>query len=90
MSDVIGYARVSTLEQNVALQVDALAAAGAVRVFTDYASGAADGRPELAKAIAYLNPGDTVAVWRIDRLSRSPPRPVRPRSTTPAGAARAT
>ncbi len=71
MSNIIGYARVSTLEQNAALQVDALTVAGAARVFTDYASGATDDRPELAQALAYLNPGDTLAVWRIDRLGRS-------------------
>ncbi len=71
MSNIIGYARVFTLEQNAALQVDALVAAGAVRVFTDYASGATDDRPELAHALAYLNAGDTLAVWRIDRLGRS-------------------
>lgn len=71
MSNVIGYARVSTLEQNVALQVDALTAAGAVRVFTDHASGAIDDRPALREALAYLNAGDTFVVWRIDRLGRS-------------------
>ncbi len=71
MSNIIGYARVSTLEQNAALQVDALTAAGAVRVFTDHASGATEDRPELRAALAYLNAGDTLAVWRIDRLGRS-------------------
>lgn len=71
MSNIIGYARVSTLEQNVALQVDALTAAGAVRVFTDYASGATDDRPALREALTYLNAGDTFVVWRIDRLGRS-------------------
>jgi len=70
MSNMIGYARVSTLEQNAALQVDALTAAGAVRVFTDYA-GATDDRPALREALAYLNAGDTFVVWRIDRLGRS-------------------
>lgn len=71
MSNVIGYVRVSTLEQNAALQVDALTAAGAVRLFTDHASGAIDDRPALREALAYLNPGDTLMVWRIDRLGRS-------------------
>ena len=71
MSNIIGYARVSTLEQNAALQVDALTAAGAVRVFTDYASGATEDRPALKEALVYLNAGDTLAVWRIDRLGRS-------------------
>ena len=71
MSNIIGYARVSTLEQNPAGQVDALTAAGAPRIFADYASGATEDRPELRKALAYLNPGDTLMVWRIDRLGRS-------------------
>lgn len=68
---VIGYARVSTIEQDPALQHDALAAAGAVRVFTDYASGATTARPQLTAALDYLRPGDVLAVWRIDRLGRS-------------------
>ena len=71
MPNVIGYARVSTLEQNEDLQVDALRAAGAVRVFVERASGASRQRPELERCLEYLNPGDTLAVWRIDRLGRS-------------------
>lgn len=68
---LVGYARVSTLEQDPALQHDALAAAGAVRVFTDYASGATAARPQLIACLDYLRPGDTLAVWRIDRLGQS-------------------
>lgn len=71
MSNIVGYARVSTIEQNADLQHDALIAAGAVRVFTETASGAATVRPELARALRYLNSGDTLVVWRIDRLGRS-------------------
>ncbi|MEJ5946007.1 recombinase family protein [Pseudokineococcus basanitobsidens] len=68
---VVGYARVSTIEQDPALQHDALAVAGAVRVFTDYASGATTARPQLTAALDDLRPGDVLAVWRIDRLGRS-------------------
>lgn len=68
---VIGYARVSTLEQDPALQHDALAAAGAEKVFTDFASGATAQRPQLTACLDYLRAGDTLAVWRIDRLGRS-------------------
>ena len=67
----VGYARVSTLEQDPALQHDALTAAGAVRVVTDYASGATAARPQLIACLDFLRPGDTLAVWRIDRLGRS-------------------
>lgn len=68
---MVGYARVSTLEQDPALQHDALTTAGAVRVFTDYASGATAARPQLIACLDFLRPGDTLAVWRIDRLGRS-------------------
>ena len=71
MGDLLGYARVSTLEQNATLQTDALNAAGCYRVFADRASGALDERPELAKLIDQARPGDTVVVWRLDRLGRS-------------------
>ncbi len=71
MANTIGYARVSTLEQNEALQVDALMAAGAVRVFVEKASGTTRQRPELERCLDYLNAGDALAVWRIDRLGRS-------------------
>jgi DNA invertase Pin-like site-specific DNA recombinase len=68
---LLGYARVSTLEQDPALQHDALAAAGCVRVFTDRASGALDERVELARVLDHAREGDTVVVWRLDRLGRS-------------------
>lgn len=71
MGELLGYSRVSTLEQNSRLQTDALKAAGCYRVFTDRASGALDERRELAKLFDQARPGDTVVVWRLDRLGRS-------------------
>jgi len=68
---LLGYARVSTLEQDPVLQHDALAAAGCVRVFTDRASGALDERVELARVLDHAREADTVVVWRLDRLGRS-------------------
>ena len=70
---LIGYARVSTVEQDTALQVDALRKAGCERIFEDTASGAKTDRPGLADALAYLRDGDVLAVWRLDRLGRSLP-----------------
>ncbi|MEE2524500.1 recombinase family protein [Pseudarthrobacter sp. J47] len=71
MPNVIGYARVSTTDQDPQMQLDALSAAGSARIFTDTASGRAADRPQLREALAYLNPGDTLAVYRLDRLARS-------------------
>lgn len=70
---MIGYARVSTLDQSHALQLDALNAAGCERVFTDTASGTKgkDERPALAEALAFARRGDVLCVWRLDRLGRS-------------------
>jgi DNA invertase Pin-like site-specific DNA recombinase len=68
---LIGYARVSTLEQDPALQLDALEAAGCERIFTDYASGTLAERPELARALDHLRRGDVFVVWRLDRLGRN-------------------
>jgi DNA invertase Pin-like site-specific DNA recombinase len=68
---IFGYARVSTLDQNEDLQVDALTKAGCDRVFTDHASGSLAERPALDELLHLLRPGDTVVVWRLDRLGRS-------------------
>ncbi len=70
---LVGYARVSTADQDTALQTDALRSAGCERVFEDTASGAKSDRPGLAAALAYLREGDVLAVWRLDRLGRSLP-----------------
>ena len=70
---LIGYARVSTVEQDTALQKDALSKAGCERVFEDMVSGMKADRPGLAAALAYLREGDVLAVWRLDRLGRSLP-----------------
>ena len=70
---LIGYARVSTQDQTLNLQLDELKKAGCNRIFTDIASGAAKERPGLAEAISYCRNGDTLVVWRLDRLGRSLP-----------------
>ena len=69
----VGYARVSTGEQTLDLQLDALRQAGCGRVFEETASGAKADRPVLAEALAYIREGDTLVVWRLDRLGRSLP-----------------
>lgn len=71
MGNVIGYARVSTVDQNLDSQLDALRRAGAARVFTDKLSGSTTARPQLQACLAYLNPGDVLAVYSTDRLGRS-------------------
>lgn len=68
---LIGYARVSTADQNLDLQKDALLATGCERVFTDVASGAKAERPGLAQALQYCRADDTLVVWKLDRLGRS-------------------
>jgi len=73
MGELLGYARVSTTVQDAALQYDALSAAGCWRTWTDTASGAKTDRPQLAEVMASLRPGDTLVVWRLDRLGRSLP-----------------
>src|SRR4028119_160650 len=67
----IGYARVSTLDQNLNLQTDALQNAGCEKVFTDQASGSIDSRKGLLDAIEFCRPGDSLVVWKLDRLGRS-------------------
>lgn len=73
MTRLIGYARVSTEDQRPELQLDALKAAGCDPIYTEYKSGADRKRPELAKMLAEVQTGDTVVVWRLDRLGRSLP-----------------
>ena len=68
---LIGYARVSTQDQNLDLQIDALTKAGCKKIFDDKISGSRAERPGLAKALEMLREGDTLAVWKLDRLGRS-------------------
>ena len=68
---LIGYARVSTDDQDLSLQRDALNASGCTRIFTDTMSGAKAERPGLSAALDHCRAGDTVVVWRLDRLGRS-------------------
>jgi DNA invertase Pin-like site-specific DNA recombinase len=70
---LIGYARVSTHEQTLNLQQDALTTAGCNKIFTDTASGAKTERKGLDEALNYVRKGDTLIVWRLDRLGRSLP-----------------
>jgi DNA invertase Pin-like site-specific DNA recombinase len=70
---LVGYARVSTSGQDIALQSDALEAAGCDQVFSDTASGAKSARPGLAAALVWMREGDVLAVWKLDRLGRSLP-----------------
>ena len=69
--ELVGYARVSTQDQNIHLQKDALKKAGCRQIFTDVAGGGKAERPGLAKALDYLRDGDTIVVWRLDRFGRS-------------------
>lgn len=68
---IIGYARVSTLDQNLELQRDALEKAGCEQVFEDHVSGSTTERPGWVQAQTALRKGDTLVVWRLDRLGRS-------------------
>jgi DNA invertase Pin-like site-specific DNA recombinase len=67
----IGYARISTVEQNLNLQTDALEKAGCEKIFTDTASGSIDARKGLIDAIEFCRSGDSLIVWKLDRLGRS-------------------
>jgi DNA invertase Pin-like site-specific DNA recombinase len=68
---LLGYARCSTKRQDPTLQHDALTAAGCQRIWTDVASGRLAARPELDGCLDHLRPGDTLVVWKLDRLGRS-------------------
>ena len=72
---LIGYARVSTEEQDTRLQIDALKRAGCEKIYEERASGSRTDRPELNKALAHGRKGDVVVVWKLDRLGRSLPHP---------------
>jgi Resolvase, N terminal domain len=68
---LLGYAHVSTVDQNLALQRDALIEAGCTRIFTEQMSGAVADRPALNDALQFARGGDTLIVWELDRLARS-------------------
>jgi DNA invertase Pin-like site-specific DNA recombinase len=68
---IVGYARVSTRDQNHDLQIDALRGAGCEKIYEEKLSGALRNRQQLRATIEYVRPGDTLAVWRLDRLARS-------------------
>jgi DNA invertase Pin-like site-specific DNA recombinase len=68
---LIGYARVSTSDQSPLLQLDALRDAGCERLFEEKASGGSRDRPQLTAALEYMREGDTLVVWKLDRLARS-------------------
>jgi DNA invertase Pin-like site-specific DNA recombinase len=68
---LIGYARVSTQDQNLDLQIDALTKAGCKKLFQEKMSGSRAARPEFSKALDALREGDTLVVWKLDRLGRS-------------------
>ena len=70
-STMVGYARVSTVGQTLEQQSEALTAAGAGKIFHDVMSGARDDRPGFAECMRYLREGDTLIVWRLDRLGRN-------------------
>lgn len=71
VSQLLGYARVSTVDQDASLQIDALDQAGCSRVFVDTMSGTIGQRPELDRLLDQVRDGDTIVVWRLDRLGRS-------------------
>jgi DNA invertase Pin-like site-specific DNA recombinase len=67
----VGYARISTIDQNLDMQKDALERAGCTKIFTETASGAKVDRPILRDALGYVRDGDVLVVWKLDRLGRS-------------------
>lgn len=73
VGELLGYARVSTTDQSVDAQREALSAAGCSKVWTETASGATTSRPQLSDLFSHLRRGDTLVVWRLDRLGRSLP-----------------
>ena len=71
MSEKIGYARVSTLDQNLDLQIDALKKAGCDKIYIDKITGGTMERKEFQEMLKYARAGDTIVVWKLDRLGRS-------------------
>lgn len=72
----VGYARISILDQNLNLQTDALEKAGCEKIFTDTASGSINSRKGLIDAIEFCRKGDSLVVWKLDRLGRSLKHPI--------------
>jgi DNA invertase Pin-like site-specific DNA recombinase len=66
-----GYARISTIDQNADMQLKALQRAGCKKIFTDQRTGATSNRPALRRCLKTLQDGDTLTVWKLDRLARS-------------------
>jgi DNA invertase Pin-like site-specific DNA recombinase len=82
----IGYVSVSTVAQTLEQQQAALAAAGVVKTFSDTMSGARDDRPGLCELMAYVREGDTIVVWKLDRLGRNTYTSLRPSRPSRTGA----
>lgn len=78
VGDLLGYARISTVDHRLDMQLDDLKTAGCKRVWSDTASASLTERPELSRVFDHLRRDDTLVVWRLDRLGRSVPAPGRP------------